>query len=159
VTQESRAHLFFVEHVEPNLRDWEASPLEPQRAMNIAVALNQLADHYWHCFCGNPKNVLGAGDLTAFRRALSVSYPSFSLIRDVADAHKHFRLSRSDRNISEASQATVGSMGWGEAEFGVGEWGSPPEVVVTYDDGTKHHFRAAVWDIVEMWRGLLANAA
>jgi hypothetical protein len=126
--------------------------------MNIAVSLNQLADHYWHTFGHNQKNVLGASDLTAFRKALSAAYPSFALIRDVADAHKHFELHRVDRNLSNASQATVGSMGWGEAEWDVGTWGGAPEIVVTYDDGTKHHFSAAVHEVVGMWQTLLANA-
>ncbi|HMZ56868.1 MAG TPA: hypothetical protein PLT48_18620, partial [Nitrospira sp.] len=92
--------------------------------MNVAVALNQLADHYWHCFEGTAA-VSGATTLVEFRRALTAQCPSFGIIRDVADTHKHFGISRADRNISNASQATVGSMGWGEAEFGVGEWGSP----------------------------------
>jgi hypothetical protein len=56
-----------------------------------------------------------------------------------------------------APQATVGCMCCGDAEFGVGELGGPPEIVITFDDGSRHHFRAAVWETVEMWKGVLAG--
>lgn len=149
--------MFFREHVEPNMRDWQAGPLEPQRAMNLAVSLNQLADHFWHSFGHHPKMVMGTADVSAFRKALCAVHPAFALIRDVADAHKHFQLSRSDRRLTDASQATVTSMGYGEAEFGVGRWGSPPEIVVTYDDGSRHHFSAAVAKTMDMWKTLLTS--
>jgi hypothetical protein len=147
--------MFYREHIEPNMRDWEDAPLEQQRAMNLAVSLNQMADHFWHSFGKDPGKVLGATDLPGFRRTLSAQFPEFALVRDVADAHKHFILSRADRKLTDASQATAGSMGWGEAQFGVGQWGSPAEIVVTYDDGTKHHFSAAVRAVRDMWKMLL----
>lgn len=152
----SRAHLFFAEHVAPSVQEWEESPLEPHRAMSAAVSLNQMADYFWHEYGSEPAKVLGATNLNAFRRALAASTPEYALIRDVADAHKHFKLDRSDRNLTDASQATVGSMGWGEAKWDEGKWGSPPEIVVTYDDGSKHHFSSAVYKVCGMWKAMLS---
>ena len=151
----SRAHLFYDEHIVPTVSEWEASPLEPHRAMNAAVSLNQMADHFFHEYHADPGKVLGASSVSAFRNALTASTPEFGLIRDVADAHKHFKLDRPNRKITDASQATQGSMGWGEAAWGEGQWGSPPEIVVTYDDGTKHHFSTAVRKVMAMWKGKL----
>jgi hypothetical protein len=152
----SRAQLFYDEHIEPSVREWEASPLEPHRAMNGAVALNQMADHFWHEHHGDAARVLHSPSLPAFRNALAAATPEFGLVRDVADAHKHYRLDRANRNLTDASQATAGSMGYGEARWGEGQWGSPPEIVVTYDDGSKHHFSTAVRKVKAMWQGMLA---
>jgi hypothetical protein len=151
----SRAKLFFDEHIVPNVREWETSPLEPHRAMNAAVSLNQMADHFWHEHQANPTKVLQAKSLPEFRDALAAATPGFGLIRDVADAHKHYKLSRANRNLTDASQATTGSMGWGEAAWGEGQWGSPSEIVVTYDDGSKHHFSTAVRNVEAMWEVML----
>jgi len=41
----SMAQLFFDAHIVPTVREWEASPFKPHRAMNAAVSLNQMADH------------------------------------------------------------------------------------------------------------------
>ena len=151
----SRAQLFFDEHIVPSVREWEASPLEPHRAMNAAVSLNQMADHFWHEHHGDSTKVLGATSLGSFRNALTAAVPAFGLVRDVADAHKHYKLDRPNRNVTDASQATARPMGWGEAAWDEGQWGSPPEIVVTYDDGTKHHFSTAVKKVVTMWKGML----
>lgn len=151
----SRAQLFYDEHIVPSVREWETNPLEPHRAMNAAVSLNQMANHYWHEHHGDPSKVLGASSLGVFRNLLAAATPEFGLIRDVADAHKHYKLDRPNRNITDASQATQASMGWSEAAWGEGEWGSPPEIVVTYDNGTKHHFSTAVRKIMAMWKGML----
>jgi hypothetical protein len=151
----SSAQLFNDEHIVPSVREWEASPLEPHRAMNAAVSLNQTADHYWHEHHSDLSRVLGAASIGAFRNALAATTPELGLIRDVADAHKHYKLDRPNRKLTDASQATQGAMGWGEAAWGEGQWGSPPEIVVTYDDGTKHHFSSAVRKVLAMWKGML----
>jgi hypothetical protein len=122
--------------------------------MNAAVSLNQMADHFWHEYQGSTK-VSGTTSPSRFREQLAASHPAFALIRDVADAHKHYKLDRPSRRLTDASQATAGAMGFGEAAWGEGQWGSPPEIVVTYDDGTKHHFSTAVRAVMAMWKGLL----
>ena len=148
----SIAQLFFDEHIIPTVREWEESPLEPHRAMNAAVNLNQMADHFFYEFQADSVKVLGASNVKEFRDALAASTPEFGLINDVADAHKHFKLNRSNRKITYASQTTTGSMGWGEAAYGEGQWGSPPEIVVVFDDGQKHHLSTAVKKITDMWK-------
>jgi hypothetical protein len=151
----NRAQLFFDEHIVPSVREWEASPLEPHRAMSAAVSLNQMADHFWHEHQADSAKVLQATSLSSFRNALAAATPEFGLIRDVADAHKHYKLDRASRKLTDASQATTGAMGWGEAAWGDGRWGGPPEIVVTYDDGSKHHFSTAVRKVKQMWESML----
>ena len=152
----TRAHDFMQRHLLPSLAEWEKDETNEQKAMNLAVNLSQMADYFWHSFRHDVAKVLGTSDEKAFRKILRASKPQFALINDVADAHKHFKLSRADRNLTSAGQTVVAPMGWGEAKFGEGRWGSPPEVVVTYDDGTKHHFSTAVRAVVQMWLSWLA---
>lgn len=143
-------------HVLPSLAEWEKDETNEQKAMSLAVNLSQMADYFWPSFRHDVAKVLGTSDGKAFRKVLRASKPQFALINDVADAHKHFMLSRADRNLTSAGQTVVAPMGWGEAKFDEGRWGSPPEVVVTYDDGTKHHFSTAVRAVVQMWTSWLA---
>jgi hypothetical protein len=105
------------------MREWEASPLEPHKAMSLAVNLNQMADYFWHEHGSDPTKVLGATDLGAFRNALSASLPEFALVRDVAEAHKHFRLSRSiERSLVRSKQPwerCVGTVHFGMTQDGI----------------------------------------
>jgi hypothetical protein len=153
-----RARLFFQEHIVPTMREWEASPLEPHRAMSLAVNLNQMADYYWAEFGADPARVLGAKDLRDFRNKLSTILPAFGLVRDVADAHKHFELSRPNRRITDASQATLGALRFDEVPWDEGKWDSLPEIVVTFDDGTKHPFDISVRRVRDKWQDMLRSA-
>lgn len=153
---ETRAHEFMRQHVLPALADWERDEMSEQRAMSLAVNLNQMADYFWHSFQHDSAKILRTSNVGSFRKALRASNRHFALVNDVADAHKHFKLSRDDRYLTSAGQIVIAPMGWGEAKFGEGKWGSPPEVVVTYDDGTKHHFSTAVRSVVQMWTSLLS---
>jgi hypothetical protein len=152
----TRSRLFFDEHIVPSMREWEASPLEPHKAMSLAVNLNQMADYFWYEYSSDPSKIFGAKNTGAFRDSLSASLPEFALVRDVADAHKHFRLSRSNRKVTGAEQATLGALRWDEAAWDEAKWDSPDEIVVTYDDGSKHSFERAVRRVYAKWLDLLS---
>jgi hypothetical protein len=151
-----RAREFFAKHVEPAVLEWRASPLDERLAMNVAVALNQLADHYFHTLAPEDPRRFGAPSVSALRNELGKREAAFSLIRDVADAHKHVKLDRKDRHLTSAGQTVAGNMGWGEAEFGYGTFGGAEELVVTLDSGQKRHFSALVDATFELWTRLLA---
>src|SRR5687767_8774277 len=96
-TNAIRAHDFMQRHVLPSLAEWERDEINEQKAMSLAVNLSQMADYFWPSFQHDPAKVLGTSDEKSFRKALRASNPQFALINDVADAHKHFKLSRADR--------------------------------------------------------------
>jgi hypothetical protein len=154
----NRAQTFFDTHVRPTVNAWRDSPTDLRLAMHAAVALNQMADHFWHEFADTePHRVFRQTTVSRFRREIVSRYPVFGLIRDVADAHKHVKLDRDDRVLTSAGQTNVGSLGWGEAEFGVGVYGGAPEIIVELDSGTKRHFSAVVAEVESMWQGLLST--
>jgi hypothetical protein len=154
-----RAQEFFTKHVEPAIAEWRANDCDERLAMNAAVALNQMADHYFHSLPTGDPRLLAASSVRTLRDELGKQEPAFALIRDVADAHKHVKLDRKDRQVSSAEQTTVGSLGWGEAEFSYGRWGGAAELVVTLDSGRKRHFSALVDATFTMWKRLLEASA
>lgn len=152
----TRAHDFFDTHVVPSVEEWRKNPTDLRLAMNAAVALNQMADHFWHAYsAAEPHRVFGSKTVGAFRDALATQRPAFGLLRDVAEAHKHVKLNRHLRAITSAGQTVVGSLGYGEAEYGVGLYGGGPEVVVSLDTGERRHFSALVEETMQMWGILL----
>ncbi len=153
------ARKYFLSHVLPSVSAWRDSTTDLQLAMHAAVSLNQMADYFWHEFSeAVPTSVLNQHSLKEFRKVLGTQFPSFALIRDVAEAHKHVKLNRNDRVLTGAEQTTVGNLGYGEAEYGVGTYGGGDEIVVELDSGQRRHFSAVVADTETMWVTLLASA-
>lgn len=149
------ASEFFETHVLPALKEWRADETSERLGMALAVVLNQTADRYFHSFPLRDPKLLSATNPGELRTKLTTRNASLALIRDVAEAHKHFKLDRSHREVTNATQTTVGQMGWDEAEWDVGKWDSPPELVVTLDNGEKRHFSAIVDETVKLWESLL----
>jgi len=151
----TRAQEFFADDVAPSVAEWRAKELDLRLAKAAAVSLNQMADHYFHSYpAGDPK-LLGASTVGALRAELRRREPAFALIHDVADAHKHVKLDRGNRQLTSADQTSVRSLGYGEAQYGEGRYGGPPEVVVELDSGEKRRFSALVDATEAMWQGLL----
>jgi hypothetical protein len=155
MSHESKPHRFYRDHVAPSIEDWRADETAIHKAQSVATNLTHLADHYFLGYSDQPNKVLGASSLKDFKNNLAARYPDYGLIRDVCDAHKHVELKRKSRNVTNANQTEIGSMGWGEAQWGEGRWGSPDEVIITDDNGSKHHFITIVSRVQEMWKDLL----
>jgi hypothetical protein len=154
----SGARAFFEGDVEPTVSAWRASPTDLRLAKHAAISLNHLVDYFFHDFHNvAPHRVFNKKNLIGFRRELCVRFPNFALIRDVAEAHKHVELNRTDRVLTSTNQTTVGNLGYGEAEFGIGTYGGGPEVVVELDSRVRRHVSAAVGDVESMWESLLAE--
>jgi hypothetical protein len=152
----TRASDFFASDVLPSVERWRADETDLGLARLAAVNLNQMADHYFHSFPAGDAKLLGAVSVGAFRSELRRRCPSFALIHDVADAHKHVQLDRSSRQVTSTDQTSVRPLGYGEAEYGGGRYGGSPEIVVELDSGVKRHFSMLVNDAAAMWEKLLA---
>jgi hypothetical protein len=153
----NRAHDFFDTHVVPAVEEWEKSPTDIRFAMSAAVALNQMADHYWHGFSPtDPTRVFGVANVKSFRAELAKRNDQWSLVRDVAEAHKHVKLSRPVRAVTSAGQALVAPTGFGVGGFGTGPFGGAPSVIILLDNGHQVHLSAAIKVAMEMWGAMLA---
>ena len=149
---------FFDRQVRPNYEQWLASPLDERLARNAVADANNMAArvfHYWKDL--DPSQVYGAANEGWYRNKLATQEcEDFGLIRDVADAHKHFELDRPSRRLTRSDQTGPGTMGFGEGGFGEGVFGGGPQLVVTLDDGTKRPLTAIMKNVVTMWEQLLA---
>ena len=76
-------------------------------------------------------------------------------MRDIADAHKHCEIDRANRRLTSNAQTLVRSMGWGEAEYGVAEFGEEHAMIVLLDDGSALNFARIVCDAIEIWNDRL----
>ena len=149
------ARFFFNTHVLPSLDAWAARPTDIRLAMIAVVSLNQMADHFWHAYASNSNLVLGTRSVGKFRAELVRLHPSFAVVRDVAEAHKHVELSRDPRLLTTCNQTDYGTTGYGESAYGCGPFGGGPSVVVTLDDNSKHHLCYLVGQVKDIWIAML----
>lgn len=148
---------FFDRHVKPNYAEWMRDPLSERRAKNAVSEANNMAErafHYWRDH--DPSQLYGATKERDYRSELAArECPDFALVRDVADAHKHFHLDRPSRRVTRSDQTTVGAIAYGKGAFGEGVYGGGPQLVVTLDDGSKRPLTAIMKNVMEMWERLL----
>ncbi len=156
VTPRNRAHEHFDTYVLPAVNEWLSNPTDIRLAMNAAVALNQMADHFWYGFASSDvARVFNTANVKTFRNELAKRNSEWSLVRDVAEAHKHVKLDRSSRHLTSAGQTVVTPTGYGTSGYGTGPYGGTPSVVVTLDDGSTVHFSCVAKRVLEMWQSLL----
>jgi hypothetical protein len=150
---------FFENHVLPNYKEWLASPLNERLAKNAVADANNMAARVFRYWQGrDPSKIYGETNEGAYRNELtSRECQDFGLVRDVADAHKHFELDRPNRRLTRADQTARGGMGWGEGGYGEGVFGGGPQLVVKLDDGTKRALSAIMQNVIEMWQRLLTG--
>lgn len=150
------AQQFLDSHVVPNHDSWLVHPTDLRFAMNAVVSLYHMTDHFWHKSSpSEPDRVFGIESPGQFRKELARRDNQYSLLRDVAEAHKHMQLDRSTRSIREARQTAVGSTGFGEAGYGTGPHGGGPSIDVELDDGTKQHLIYLAKTVCELWESML----
>lgn len=151
-TVHSPAQHFFDAYVVPNHDAWLAQPTDLRLAMNATVSLYHMADHFWHTYAAiEPVRVFCKGSSGQFRTELAKRNNEYSLLRDVAEAHKHMKLDRSTRSVTETRQTAVGSTGYGEAGYGTGPYGGGPSIVVELDDGEKRHLSYLAQTVRALW--------
>jgi hypothetical protein len=151
-------------HLKPNYEDWLAAPLDERLAMNAVAAANNMAAwavHYW--FKRDLTQVYGfradcrEGEAKYRDQRAARECADLALVRDVAEAHEHFTLSRTSRKVTRSDQTGPGATGWGEGGFGEGVYGGGPQLVVTLNDGTKRPLTAIMANVIDMWDRLLTR--
>lgn len=145
------ASEFLEKYVVPAYEEWQQSPRNLRLAMNLASSLNNLVDHFWHSFSGTePTRVFNQKNSTEFRTKLNNQNINFGLIRDVADSHKHLRLGRADRKITNADQVKIRKIGYGHA-YGL-SYGGGEQIVIEMDDSSTRYFSTTAREVFEYWK-------
>lgn len=140
---------FYNQVVAKNIDDFHADYASERFAFNAIASVDALAAHLWSWCVANAPAEAGLGDDTAYRAMLAGRHPDFGLLRDVAKAQKHVRLTRGNPKVNNASQAVSRGVGFGEGGFGLGRFGGPEQVVVDDNNGDMHYVEHLVDDVVE----------
>lgn len=154
---------FFVDFV---LRSYEAFRTKPHgeyEAKMAVISANDMAERMLHGYSGTAR-VYGfkVGQEYEYRNALAQKEcDDFALVRDVAEGHKHVKLTRRSktRRVSSATQtgahATRFVNNAGEPVTFVNNAGDPvtfvSNVIVTLDDDSTRPLLPVVEAVVAMW--------
>lgn len=139
------------EIVEPNLRELDENFASLRHAFNAAAAVDALAAHiYWWCVKNNPGEVADIADDTAYRARLAEMDSSFALLRDVAKANKHVRLTRSKPMVRSADQSAVMGVGYGARGYGEGRYGGVTQIFILTEDGEARYFESIIANAVKL---------
>ena len=155
--------VFFDLHVLPNYSEWTKNPLEIHLAMNAVSNANNMADYMFRRLKQTGcKDVVGCQNVASYRDYLADAVcKEFAFVRDIADAHKHAILSRSNRNITQHSQTRKIYRGvwpkgmWAKGMWAKGMWFEKEEILVSLDSGEQKPLSQILPQVIEMWRRLL----
>ncbi|WP_322628546.1 hypothetical protein [Halothiobacillus sp.] len=143
----SEAADFFTWTVKPTVSEFLVNPRDIRRGRLAAIVLNHMADYLaLEGYVGHERSEMDRR-VKAVREELTARCPDFSLIRDIADATKHAKLSvpkkGPPRDLSSSQQITR-SPGIFQAPFGEGVFAEAVIVFATLNDGTVKRKRPAL---------------
>ena len=152
MTALSTAREFWDQVVRLDYQDFARAMTDLRCATHAALSLFHLHDWLYVQFESDKSRMFDCSSKERLvEHLLSYEHADFGLIKDVANAHKHFKLDRGQPKIARASQVSVRGTGWGEGRFGEGPWGGTPTVVVDLGNGQIRHFSAVARNVYEMW--------
>ena len=152
------ANDFFVEVVDPSVRDFLSSPSTFRSAFGVVTALfhahewvyefkrTEVEAHFGQAFAKK-------GDLWGF---IETQVPKAAFIRDLANASKHVRLTiKPSTTMTHIANTSIQTVGFGVGGYGQGRYGGGP--TVTMKDGSADvSLDDCVNSLVAFWAGLRA---
>ena len=141
--------------VRPNINDFSGDYANLRLGLNAVHTLDALAAHIFNEAGGEA--VLGCADDSAYRGVLAAANGDFGLLRDVAKAVKHVELNRGKPQLSGAKQVSVQTLGYGQARYGEGRYGSPSQLVVRTDGGDTRVLETIVMSSLAFLEGEMAH--
>jgi hypothetical protein len=120
--------------VRPNIKEFSDHFDDLRRCFNAIAAIDAFAAHiYEWCRENAPSHVAGEKDDTSFRERLAQMNRSFKILRDIAKAQKHVRLTRGRPSIGHAEQVRSNPRPYGTGGYGTGRYGGSAQVSVDVD--------------------------
>jgi hypothetical protein len=133
-------------------------------ARQAANELHHLADFVFN----NPPPGSSFADLGAVRATVqshviflrepaAPPFDDVALLRDVADAFKHYKLDRPSATVSGADAIVTLGTGWGKLRWGEGKWGGIEQVIVERKDGDQRALSSILQNVFDAWLKLLGQ--
>jgi hypothetical protein len=139
---------FCAEVVAKNITDFHADYASLRLAFNTIASVDALAAHLCEWCRTNAPQELAGGDDSTYRAALAKRNAAFEMLRDVAKAQKHVRLTKGNPKVTLASQTSARGVGYGEGGYGLGRYGGPEQVVIDDNNGDMHYVEHIVDEAV-----------
>jgi hypothetical protein len=80
-----------------------------------------------------------------------------ALLRDTAEAFKHFKLDRASATVADANAVATISTGYGVARWGEGKWGGAEQCMVMRKNGDKRAMTGLLQNVFDAWLLLLGQ--
>jgi len=145
----------YADIVEPNFREFAEHFDSLRHAFNLAAATDALAAHiYWWCVENKPHEVVGVRDDSAYRDKLAEADSSFALLRDVAKAHKHVKLTRGTPMVKSSEQSSAKGVGFGLRGYSEGRFNGVVQISIETEIGERPYFETIIRNAI---RFLLAE--
>ena len=138
-------------------------------ALHSATSLFHMHDWVFHAhessivaiFTHQKNNsVLSVSKASNFANSLQQSNANFGLIRDIANAGKHFKLdspSGVPNSPSHSAKTRTQSTGYGQGGYGRGPYGGSPRVMLEVGTGSDIEYLTICNDVFSMWQSLIAQ--
>jgi hypothetical protein len=151
------ARNFFEKYLRPNFEEWATCPADERRAMNAVLSLNQMADWFFYENKTHKSQVGDALSVGQYRDHLvRCECADFQIIRDVAEAHKHFMLKNIYAKVKRAEDTSVQKTSYfakGYVEEGYIR--DEDELVVDIGDGDLRSLMSYAQNVYKMWGRIL----
>lgn len=142
--------------------------VETERANAMRAARTAAMELHHLCDVAEHDVSVGLADIAAVRAAVQTHVlflrereapipDDVALLRDVAEAFKHFKINRANATITEAAAMATISTGWGAARYGEGKYGGIDQVMVTRKDGDKRALSSILQNVFDAWLTMLGK--
>jgi hypothetical protein len=140
------ANDFFSLIAQPSVNEFIADSQNFRKTVIAIWAISALIEHIcWENFEEEMQK-----DCDKFLRSLASQQPAYAVIQEASNCLKHAVRSRGKPKAAGSASVKIRGRGWGEAEFGVDEYGGAPIALVDYIDGQSVSIKHAI-QMIEAW--------
>lgn len=137
---------FFIIVAEPSIKEFFQDSQNIKKAVIAVWAVSALVEHV--CWENFPDSMRTDGN--KFLRNLALEQPAYAVIQEASNCLKHAVRNRGTPKAAGSASVNIRPRGWGEAEFGVDEWGGTPIALVDFIDGRSASIKHAL-QTLEPW--------
>jgi hypothetical protein len=137
---------FFILVAEPSITEFLLDSQNIRKTVIMIWSIAALVEHIcWENFSDSMHT-----DGDKFLRNLALEQPAYAVIQEASNCLKHAVRNRGRPKAAGSASVSTRPRGWGEAEFGVDEWGGTPIALVDFIDGQSASIKHAVHTL-EPW--------
>lgn len=128
--------------VKPTIDEFFENPHSFQRTVLAVWSLDSMVSHLSCESKYNPDNL----DEVAFKNKLATELKAFNSIREASNSLKH-AIRNSNSQTEGSNSIEIRERGWGEAEWGVDEFGGAPTPLVNFRTGGSSSLKYSISDL------------